>query len=182
MKALTICQPYAELIANGSKPIENRTWPTSYRGPLAIHAGKSRAWLDDEDDEPSGMVFGAVIAVVELYACVKEEDLPLSLTTNEHANGPWCWLLRDVRRVTPVPYRGAQGLWILPSDLKLNRLSGAAPHAEKEQAIDDAAMDRALDDAFARTKPIQDAEREASNVGDIMNMRLDSKAAPEPGA
>ena len=47
MKALTICQPYAEMIANHEKPIENRTWPTSYRGPLAIHAGKSRAWLPD---------------------------------------------------------------------------------------------------------------------------------------
>ena len=28
MKALTVCQPYAELIARGEKPIENRTWPT----------------------------------------------------------------------------------------------------------------------------------------------------------
>lgn len=50
MKALTICQPYAELIARGDKPIENRTWPTHYRGPLLIHAGKSRAWLDGDED------------------------------------------------------------------------------------------------------------------------------------
>lgn len=35
MKALTIHQPYAELIRRGEKVIENRTWPTSYRGPLA---------------------------------------------------------------------------------------------------------------------------------------------------
>jgi hypothetical protein len=39
MKALTITQPYATLIAIGAKRIETRGWPTQYRGPLAIHAG-----------------------------------------------------------------------------------------------------------------------------------------------
>lgn len=42
MKALTIRQPWASLIALGVKTIETRSWSTSYRGPLAIHAGK--AW------------------------------------------------------------------------------------------------------------------------------------------
>ena len=40
MKALTIRQPWASLIASGVKTIETRSWRTSYRGPLAIHAGK----------------------------------------------------------------------------------------------------------------------------------------------
>ncbi len=40
MKALTLTQPYATLIAIGAKRIETRSWATSYRGPLAIHAGK----------------------------------------------------------------------------------------------------------------------------------------------
>lgn len=38
MKALTLTQPYASLIAFGAKRIETRAWATSYRGPLAIHA------------------------------------------------------------------------------------------------------------------------------------------------
>lgn len=38
MKALTVHQPYASLIAIGAKRIETRSWSTSYRGPLAIHA------------------------------------------------------------------------------------------------------------------------------------------------
>jgi len=38
MKAITITQPYATLISLGMKKIETRSWPTSYRGPLAIHA------------------------------------------------------------------------------------------------------------------------------------------------
>lgn len=38
MKALTIWQPWASLIACGAKKYETRGWPTKYRGPIAIHA------------------------------------------------------------------------------------------------------------------------------------------------
>lgn len=116
MKALTVCQPYAELIACGEKVIENRNWPTSYRGPLVIHAGKSLAWLDEPSDKDR-FVFGAVVAVADLTDCRRLADLPVHLQDNEHANGPWCWLLANVRRVEPVPYRGVQGLFDVPSEL-----------------------------------------------------------------
>ena len=48
MQALTICQPYAELILRGAKLVENRTWwpPVQLIGQrFAIHSGKSRKWL-----------------------------------------------------------------------------------------------------------------------------------------
>lgn len=38
MKAITIWQPWASLIACGVKQYETRSWPTKYRGPIAIHA------------------------------------------------------------------------------------------------------------------------------------------------
>ena len=122
MKALTVCQPYAELIARGLKPIENRTWPTAYRGPIAIHAGKSREWMDPEDLEAyPAMAFGAVVAVARVVACLKYDDVApwpnrwRHLRQHEHAGGPWCWVLEDVRRLpVPLPCRGAQGLWELP--------------------------------------------------------------------
>lgn len=41
MKAITIRQPWASLIAFGDKIYETRSWPTKYRGPIAIHAGKN---------------------------------------------------------------------------------------------------------------------------------------------
>lgn len=121
MKALTICQPYAELIARREKPIENRTWPTAYRGQIAIHAGKSRDWLDDVDEEyHPNMAFGAVVAIANLVDCLRVERLPENLRGNEHANGPWCFVLRDVRRLAkPIPWRGAQGLWDVPAELAL---------------------------------------------------------------
>src|SRR5690349_14501124 len=40
MKALSIRQPWAWLIVNGHKPVENRSWPTKYTGKLLIHAGQ----------------------------------------------------------------------------------------------------------------------------------------------
>lgn len=43
--ALSIMQPWAWLIVNGHKDIENRDWPTKFRGPIAIHAGKK---LDED--------------------------------------------------------------------------------------------------------------------------------------
>ena len=124
MKALTICQPYAELIARGETPIENRTWPTRYRGPLLIHAGKSRRWMGFEDDQKyPGMVFGAVIASADLVACLpllypadgpNWPDRWKALSEHEHANGPWCWVLENVRRLDrPIYARGAQGLFEL---------------------------------------------------------------------
>lgn len=41
MKAITLHQPYATLIATGHKQIETRSWAPAYRGPLAIHAAAS---------------------------------------------------------------------------------------------------------------------------------------------
>ena len=38
MKALTIWQPWASLIARSVKQYETRSWATQYRGPIAIHA------------------------------------------------------------------------------------------------------------------------------------------------
>lgn len=42
MRCITLWQPWASLVAIGAKTIETRSWGTSYRGPLAIHAGQ--AW------------------------------------------------------------------------------------------------------------------------------------------
>lgn len=55
MKALTLRQPWASLVALGVKTIETRSWSTKYRGPLAIHAGAKRpptVWLGPNDDLP----------------------------------------------------------------------------------------------------------------------------------
>lgn len=40
MKALSLTQPWASLIAIGAKRVETRSWSTNHRGPVAIHAAK----------------------------------------------------------------------------------------------------------------------------------------------
>lgn len=125
MKALTICQPYAHLIVAGEKRVENRQWPTRYRGPLFIHAGKSKDWL--RGAKPSlDMPFGALVGVAELIDCLHIDDIESGkhdaqypwLPDHEHTEGTWCWVLADVKRFpTPTPCKGALGLWDVPSEL-----------------------------------------------------------------
>lgn len=119
MKALTICQPYAHLIMLGKKRVENRTWSTNYRGRLAIHAGKSREWMDEDDLKVyPDMAFGAVVGTAKLVDCVlyssvgKNDRVWAWMLDHAHAFGPWCWVLEDVKRLErPLTWRGAQGLW-----------------------------------------------------------------------
>lgn len=126
VKALTVLQPYAHLIATGAKRVENRNWYTPYRGPLVIHAGRGRTMLDDADAygiAESEMTFGAIVAVAELAACVMVRDLPDDLKGHAHAHGPFCWILHNVHRCEPLPFRGAQSLWILPRGTTLKGLT-----------------------------------------------------------
>lgn len=66
MKALTIRQPWASLIAAGVKTIETRSWSTKYRGPLAIHAGLS---FHPFDDAYARLVSAGVAPMDGLVAC-----------------------------------------------------------------------------------------------------------------
>jgi hypothetical protein len=142
MKAITICQPYAHLICvTREKRVENRTWPTRYRGPLLIHAGKSRDWLTvlpDEELPPeyrgidleykipvADMAFGAVIGAATLADCVHIDTIQSKavadrfpwLQDHKHAEGPWCWVLTNrVLFSQPAPWKGAQGLFDIPED------------------------------------------------------------------
>lgn len=55
VKALTLWQPWASLVALGVKTIETRSWSTKYRGPLAIHAAvrkPPRVWTQDDGYAP----------------------------------------------------------------------------------------------------------------------------------
>ena len=92
MKALTIFQPWASAIAIGAKRIETRSWSTSYRGPIAIHAGKRRITRELRDLQENSLVwqavfwrwtdryedalpFGTFVAVADLVGCCRTEDL-----------------------------------------------------------------------------------------------------------
>ncbi|GLC89353.1 ASCH domain-containing protein [Lysinibacillus piscis] len=83
MKAITIKQPWATLIALGEKKFETRSWQTKHRGALAIHAGKTVDKEACEDSWIKGVLAeygitswkqlptGIVIATVNLVDCHK---------------------------------------------------------------------------------------------------------------
>lgn len=132
MKALTISQPYAQLIADGHKWVENRTWETMYRGPLAIHAGKGTQYMTRGEMEMQGMAIGAIVATARLVAClhiidiIDKGDDPLfrkklikgtnlnwsQVRRHSYTEGRFCWILADIQKLDqPVPCQGKQGLW-----------------------------------------------------------------------
>lgn len=76
MKALSVRQPYAELIACGAKPLEVRSWRTSYRGPLLIVASSS-AWREDIKKfglTTSDCPRGVAVCVVDLVDIFQARD------------------------------------------------------------------------------------------------------------
>lgn len=69
MKCLSVSQPYADLIINGKKTIELRTWNTKFRGECLIHAPmriKDEA-CDRLGIDKSSLRIGVIIGKVEIY-------------------------------------------------------------------------------------------------------------------
>lgn len=118
MRALTICQPYARLILYGEKPVENRTWRSDYHGPLLIHAGKSRAWLSEGDEQRYTLVYGAILGRVMMRGSMRPERYIAEHpehADSRHVNGPWCFVLSEPELFdTPIPWRGRQGFFDVP--------------------------------------------------------------------
>ena len=114
MKALSIRQPWAWLIANGYKDIENRTWNTKFRGRIYVHTGQR---IDPNDFQrqrehvrKSGimipeLVTGAVIGEVAIVDCVPQSDSPW-------VDGPYGLVLANpVAYDKPIPCKGQRGFF-----------------------------------------------------------------------
>jgi hypothetical protein len=108
-KVLSIRQPFAWLIVSGHKDIENRVWSTNYRGRLLIHAGKR--FFDapiGEIEETFGvpvdrdaLTLGAIIGSVELVDVVTR-------SRSRWFTGPFGFVLRNAKIITPIPLRGRE--------------------------------------------------------------------------
>lgn len=117
-RVLTIKQPWAYALAAGWKDVENRSWGTLYRGPVAIHAGLDvdeefrRIYPANQPIPPyiHGLTRGAIIAVVDLADVVTDST---SIWAQE---GQFHWLLANVRSIEPIPYTGGMGLRHLDPD------------------------------------------------------------------
>ncbi|MCK4647411.1 ASCH domain-containing protein [Candidatus Pacearchaeota archaeon] len=116
MKALSLKQPWAELILQGKKKIEIRKWNTKFRGKFLIHSSKIP---DKESMEkfgfhnlPNGFIVGqAELTEVKTYPnneeLLKDKNLHLAGT----GWGNKGFILKNPKRIKKIKQKGNLGFW-----------------------------------------------------------------------
>lgn len=120
MKCLSIKQPWAWAIIHGGKPVENRSYPRKYRGPLLIHAGKTfdhngYAWMIENKgilglDIPNlgfpetYFKVGGIIGKVDMVDCVTRYD-------SEWFFGKYGFVFKNPEPLPFQPCRGQLGIF-----------------------------------------------------------------------
>lgn len=119
--ALSIRQPWAWLIINAGKNIENRTWATNFRGWFYIHAAKGmtreeyysvKLWLPSIGrsaaaahlPEPHELERGGIVGMAKLGNCVTGSDSPWFC-------GPYGFVLDEIKPLPFQPCKGALGFF-----------------------------------------------------------------------
>jgi hypothetical protein len=130
MKTISIRQPWAWLIVNGYKDVENRTWAPKHRGRVLIHAGKTvkgddfpaqREWIRASgiqipEDLPTGAIVGeatitGTLTMPEWVASVGAGTLP-----SPWFEGPVGIQITDaVAYAEPIPAKGQLGIYDYPN-------------------------------------------------------------------
>ncbi|HXV38551.1 MAG TPA: ASCH domain-containing protein [Nitrosopumilaceae archaeon] len=121
MKCLSVSQPYADLIVQGKKTIELRTWNTKYRGEFLVHApfkikkDVCKKLGFDETKLLTGVIIGkAEIYDVKTYNSVSEikSDYKKHFATEEFLRHKYGFLLKNPRELKiPIPYKGSLGFF-----------------------------------------------------------------------
>lgn len=118
---ISIRQPYAWLIVQGIKPVENRTWATKFRGRILIHAGVAYPKRDHADDlevwgehgfppHREGML-GGIVGEAVVTDCVTAHR-------SEFFFGPYGFVMEQAKAYPKlIPYRGMLGIFGVPEDV-----------------------------------------------------------------
>jgi len=117
--ALSIRQPWAWLILNAGKDIENRCWRTNFRGHFLVHAAKgcTRAEWEDAVDfayDARGLMFevpsvtelnrGGIVGIAEITDCVSRSKSPWFM-------GDYGFVLKNAKPLPFIPCKGALGFF-----------------------------------------------------------------------
>lgn len=133
MKAISLWQPWASLIAIKAKKVETRSWYTDYRGDLLICAAKTMnkeyrdyyyslpniPMINTEDPVPyEDLPRGYAVTIVKLIDCQKmTHELIWKTSEQEKLVGDWkkgryAWILDNIRPIEePFYVKGQQGLF-----------------------------------------------------------------------
>lgn len=109
LPALSIQQPWAWLIAEGHKDIENRSWPTKFRGTFLIHAGQKVDKYADEYGFISGLISpnslphtiqtGGIVGIAVITDCVQAHE-------SKWFSGKYGFVISKAR---PLPFMARKG-------------------------------------------------------------------------
>ena len=129
MKVLSLTEPYATLIKNGIKTIETRSWKTSYRGKLYIHASSTKIPKEYKENKKlmslvdlNELNYGNIICSCELVDCIEmtEEFIEeIKKNKNEYITGiyeigRYAWILKNIQVLDkPIKAKGHLGIWSL---------------------------------------------------------------------
>ena len=127
IKVLSIIEPWATLIKEGKKKIETRSWKTSYRGELYLHASSKH--IDKKNPDlhnllnliPNiSMAYGNIICKCKLVDCIYMDEAfmeqiqsnPQEFMCGEYKVGRYAWFLEDVEVLKePIPAKGHLNIW-----------------------------------------------------------------------
>jgi hypothetical protein len=134
VKALSIRQPWAWLILNAGKDIENRDWPTQFRGRFLIHASKGMTRDEYEDGLDTLFIInksvvlppfeilerGGIIGSVELLDCVQK-------CGSKWFFGKYGFVLGCAKPLPFRPYKGMLGFFDVPDSECVAKLKQGEP-------------------------------------------------------
>jgi hypothetical protein len=148
MKAISLHNPYASLIAHDLKHWETRPMRTHHRGPLAICAARVNAMAHHiptgDQSNPwryaemqigcplSTLPGGVVVAVVDVVDCIPSREwvrrhvsrmmshgFIRELAYGDFAAGRFAWKLDNLRKIErPIPVKGQQGMFNLSPEVE----------------------------------------------------------------
>jgi len=144
MKALSVKQPWAQLIVGGHKTIETRTWGTSYRGDFllcsslkpdhnaaeytgCLYNGNFGRLIEEPEDVGGwcdagctacfrSLARGQALAVVRLVGCRPMTEADEAAACCNTYDGAFAWVLDNVRPLQRFPVKGRLGIWAYQGD------------------------------------------------------------------
>ena len=127
IKVLSLTEPYATLIKNGTKAIETRSWKTNYRGRLYIHASMTRIQKSVRENKElmelvdiNNLNYGKIICSCDLVDCIEMTDEFIEKIKKNKKEyicggyevGRFAWILENIEVLdNPIWAKGHLGIW-----------------------------------------------------------------------
>ncbi|WP_029148584.1 hypothetical protein [Methylophilus sp. 5] len=143
IKALSLKQPFAWLIANGYLLVDDRSWGTQYRGPMLIHASKGlyeeyyqhiKRHTDIPIPDQDKLEYGGVVGIARLVLCSKPGELPAGISREQRAHFGgvhqeyYGFLFEQATPLALMPCAGKLGIF----EIDIDKLLAAPPAAQAE--------------------------------------------------